>query len=327
MFQQISTITRNTFTESIRQPIYIVMIGIGVALLVFNISISAYSLDDDNKLLTEMGLSTVFLGGLFLAAFTATGVLAREIENKTVLTVISKPMSRPAFILGKYLGVTAAIAMAYWIWTMTFLMTVRHSVLQVASDHVDWPVIVAGFSAVALSLAIATWGNYFYNWVFTSRFCACLAVALTGAYLFVLLVNKEWQLQPFATEFNADGRRLVQIMLAILLLFESMIVICAIAIACSTRLGQVMTLLICLSFFMLGITSDYFFGQHLDTQPLAWIGYALAPNIQFVWLADALVLKHEINASYLAQVTAYIGLYTTAVLCLASALFQTCETG
>ncbi|MHC4996474.1 MAG: ABC transporter permease, partial [Planctomycetota bacterium] len=326
-FQQIATITRNTFTESIRQPIYIVMIGVGAALLIFNVTISAYSLDDDDKLMIEMGLSTVFLGGLFLAAFTATGVLAREIENKTVLTVISKPMSRPAFILGKYLGVLGAVAMAYWTWTVIFLMTVRHNVMQAASDHLDWPVIVAGFGAVALSLAIATWGNYFYNWVFTSRFCGFLAVALGLAYLFVLLVDKEWNLQPFGTEFNADGRRLVQIILAMGLLFQSMIVICAIAIACSTRLGQVMTLLICLSFFMLGITSDYFFGQHLEAQPLAWIGYALAPNIQFVWLADALVLKHEINAVYLGQVTAYIGLYTAAVLCLASALFQTCETG
>ena len=44
-------------------------------------------------------------------------------------------------------------------------------------------------------------------------------------------------------------------------------------------------------------------------------------------LADALALNHEINGLYLATVSAYSALYTTAVLCLAAALFQTCETG
>src|SRR5690606_27955164 len=96
---------------------------------------------DDNKLLVDMGLSTLALAGLLLAAFTATGVLSNEIENKTVLTTISKPVSRPMFVLGKFAGVAAALVLAYATLAIIFLLTVRHKVMMTASDRFDMPVI------------------------------------------------------------------------------------------------------------------------------------------------------------------------------------------
>ena len=60
-------------------------------------------------MLIDIGMATVFVAGGLLAAFVATGVLTREIENKTALTVISKPVGRPLFVLGKFLGVAGAL--------------------------------------------------------------------------------------------------------------------------------------------------------------------------------------------------------------------------
>ncbi|QNN22767.1 hypothetical protein HED60_10980 [Planctomycetales bacterium ZRK34] len=327
MFEQIWTIARNTFTESIRQPIFIVVLGAACLLLVLNPALSAYTLDDDNKLLIDLGLSTIFLGGLFLAAFTATGVLAREIENKTVLTVISKPIGRPAFILGKYLGVTGALSVAFWIWSIVFLLTVRHKVMSTASDHFDAPVLAFGFCALLIAAGVATWGNYFYGWVFTSRLTGWLAGTITLAYLLVLMITPKWQFQSITTEFVADDGKLLQIITALMLVLEALAVICAVAIACSTRLGQVMTLAICLAIFLVGLSSDYFFGQYVETYPAVWLIYGLAPNVQFFWLADALTQNNPVNSYYVMMITGYAALYTLAVLCLASALFQTRETG
>ena len=327
MFEQIFTIARNTFTESIRQPIFLVILAAASALLVLNLGLSAYTLSEDNKLLYDLGLSTIFLGGLFLAAFTATGVLSREIENKTVLTVISKPISRPAFVLGKYLGVAGAIVVACWVWSIIFFLTVRHQVMSTAADHLDQPVILFGLAAVGIALAVAVWGNFFYNWVFTSRFIGLLVVLMPIAYLMVLLIDKEWNFQPITAEFTKEGSQLGMVMIAAALVVEALAVIAAIAIACSTRLGQVMTLVICLAIFMVGLSSDYMFGRLTDTQPAFWIGYALAPNMQYHWLADALTQGHPVSAGYIGMVTAYSALYAAAVLCLATALFQTRETG
>ena len=83
------TIARNAFLESIRQPIHAVLVCVGLLALLLNVNIAAYTLEDDNKLLIDLGLSTLFLAGLLLAAFTATSVLSREIENKTCLLYTS----------------------------------------------------------------------------------------------------------------------------------------------------------------------------------------------------------------------------------------------
>ena len=115
MVGKLLAISINTFLETIRQPIFGVVLATTLLLMMLNVSLAAYTLDDDDKLLTELGLSTLLLSGLFLASFSATSVLTREVEVKTVLTVISKPVSRWLFILGKYLGLLAGLALAFYI--------------------------------------------------------------------------------------------------------------------------------------------------------------------------------------------------------------------
>lgn len=326
MFQQIRTVARNTFTESIRQPIFLVMLGAVIIVLFFAMN-AAYTLSDDNKMMVDISLSAILIGGAVLGAFIAAGVLSREIENKTVLSVISKPISRTAFVLGKYVGVMGAISLAYWVWSIVFLLEVRHKVMSTAADTFDMPVILFGLGALVVALVVAVWGNYFYNWVFTSRFVGMLAGALTAAYVMVLLISKEWHFQSITHEFTADDGRVVQIVFALLLLLEGLAVICALAVACSTRLGQVMTLLICLAGCFLGLSVDYFLGAKAMTSLWAKALYAGVFNMQYVWLADALTQHHPVTAGYIGDVTLYTACYAAGVLCLAVALFQTRETG
>src|SRR5215813_10451940 len=82
---QILTIARNTFVESVRQPIYFILIMLCGILQVFNVLGSAYSMgytetaevSGDNKLLLDLGLATIFVCGTLLAAFIATAVISR----------------------------------------------------------------------------------------------------------------------------------------------------------------------------------------------------------------------------------------------------------
>src|SRR5690606_29714011 len=115
MFNKLWAVTVNSFTETIRQPIYGILVLVTVGLLVFNVGIAGYTLEDDNKLLKDLGLSTLLLSGLFISAFSASGILSQEIENKTVLTVVSKPISRPVFLLGKFAGLAGALAVAFYL--------------------------------------------------------------------------------------------------------------------------------------------------------------------------------------------------------------------
>ena len=323
MFQQVITIARNTFVESIRQPVFVVLVVIGGMALVMVVPLTAFTLEKDNKLLVEIGLSTLCLVGLALAAFTAAGVLNREVENKTVLTVISKPVPRPMFVLAKYVGVAAALFVAYWTLSLIFLLAVRHEVMQTARDVIDWPVMLFGVGATLAALVIATLANYFYHRVFASTFVGLLAVLITAAWGLVLVIDKEWSFQSPATDLD------VQKLVGLLLIFELLLIITAVAIAASTRLGWVMTLLTCFGVFLIGLVSEYFLGGWAS-EPGSIVAkkvYEIVPNFQLIWPCDALTQEHDFTSLYVASTGGYTILYVCAVLALAMAMFQTRELG
>jgi len=252
MAQQFFAIARNTFVESIRQPVFIVLLFVGTAMLVINLNLSAYTMEDDNFLLIDMSFGVVFLVPLVLAAFTATGVLSEEIENRTVLTVVSKPVSRPLFVAGKFFGVAAAITVAFYLLSIIFVLTLRHEVLQTVREKIDWPVISFSLIAVIGALLLATLGNYFYRWVFTSTLVYGLVIGLTAAMLGASVVGKGWVFQSPLTDLTAEHGRMWQVVVGLALLLQAVLVITAVAVAASTRLGQIMTLMFCLGVFLLG---------------------------------------------------------------------------
>ena len=184
-------IAANAFREAIRQPVHAVLVVAGLLALLLNVNIAAYTLEDDNKLLVDMGLSTLLLVGILLAAFTATATLSREIETKTVLVVVSKPVPRWTLVVGKFLGVAAAIGLAYWLLAVTFLITVRHRVQSSVrlEDTYDGPVLAFGVAAVVLALVISAAANYLYRRPFPSTFSVVAAVVAVSniSRIFILL--------------------------------------------------------------------------------------------------------------------------------------------
>ncbi|MHC4907360.1 MAG: hypothetical protein ACYTBW_03765 [Planctomycetota bacterium] len=74
-------ISKNTFIETLRQPIYAVIIVFSLLLMLLAPAVSMYTLDEDIMLLRELGLSTLFLAGLFIAVFASTGAITEEIES------------------------------------------------------------------------------------------------------------------------------------------------------------------------------------------------------------------------------------------------------
>ncbi|MCC7147387.1 MAG: ABC transporter permease [Phycisphaeraceae bacterium] len=346
MFAQFRSIAGNTFTQSIRQPIFTVLVLIGLLAMVLNPTLAAYTLEDDNLFMLDMGLSMIGLVCLLLAAFTATGVVSEEIEQRTALTVLSKPVRRPIFVAGKFAGVAGGLAVAFVILALAFLLTVRHQVMQTASEHFDGPVLVFGLAALALAFLLATGGNYLYRWAFNATLIWALLGFLGSAYGLVLLINRDWQFQGILTEFQAHAKDihhtdLGQLLVALGLVFQATLILVATAIAASTRLKQVMTLLVCLGVFLGGLVNDSICGPWLRThawtslkgpgEVAQWLGlttlYNLLPNLQLLWVADALKQRHVIPLEFVGSVTGYSLLYGAALLLLAVILFQEREIG
>lgn len=274
MFGQTIAIARNTFLESVRQPIYIVLLLAGGVLHAFNTLLASYSMgysdsaevSGDDKLLLDMGLATVFVIATVLAAFVATAVLSREIENKTALTVISKPIGRPIFILGKFFGASGAVLLAAFVLLLFFLMSVRQGVFSTARDTADGPVVLFATLATIVAVGMGVWGNFFYGWVFSSTTVYTLAPGATLAWLLTLVVSPAWEAQSLATDLKP------QVLIAGACVILAMPVLVAVAIAASTRLGQVMTITVCVGVFLLGLLSNHLVGRRaFQNTPIAGV--------------------------------------------------------
>lgn len=325
MVNKLYAIGVNTFIETVRQPIYGILTWVAVGLLLLNPGLSTFSLEGgaDNKIMKDIGLSTIMLFGLFAAVFSASGVITREIESFTVLTVISKPVSRPTFLVGKFLGVVGAVAVAYYLLSLVFLMTCRHGVMETTADKYDQPVLVFGCLALGLSVLIAGFGNFVYGWHFASTLMAAVIPLGTLAFSLVLFFDKTWTPQTWWVKDFGD----MQVIYAIVLTFVSIAILTAFAVTFSTRFSVTMTLMFCAAIFMLGLLSDYYFGRNAEQLALFRVLYAAVPNFQFFWIGDYITQEVTVSLSHVLNVLAYGTLYTLAVLGLGVTMFQTREVG
>lgn len=327
MLSKLLAIAKNTLIETVRQPVYAVLLWVMAGWLTITPSIAAFSLggsEADTKIVQDIGLATLLLYGLLVSAFSATSVITREIESHTVLTVVSKPVSRPMFLLGKYVGVCGAVLIGYYFLTLVFLLAVRHGVLTTVSDRFDQPVLLFGLGALAISLLAATFGNYVYGWHFPTTLTAWVVPLGTLTVALVLCISPEWGLQSPTTDFGD-----LQLPYAVAMTFFGVLILTAFAVALATRFGQVTTLLLCAGVYLLGLLSDHYFGQAAAAGEAGVYAllYATVPNFQFFWAGDALTQDQVIPLAQVGQVAAYAALYSLAILGLGVTLFETREVG
>lgn len=315
------TITKNTFTETLRQPIYGVIIVAALFLFFVSPSLTMYTMDDDNKLLREVGLSTLFLTSLFISIFAASGAVGQEIENKTILTVLSKPVQRPIFILSKFLGVAGAVGLAHYICTIALLMAIRHGVLESVRDEPDWTVISSAAVVVGLSILLSALFNYVYDWKFSSTAIVMGALFATGAIVLLTVIDRNWKFNP-----DNNGINMFDVYGAVLL-FLAALVIVALSVALSSRFNTVVTLAGCVGLFMLGLISDYTFGRLADTHIWAKIAYYIVPNLQVFWVSDAIYEETSVPFKYILIGAVYAIAYSAGILSLAIAFFQRRQVG
>lgn len=105
-------IVRHTFHEAVVQPIYSLLIGLGVAILVIFGLLPFFTLGEDTVMFKAVGLDVVLLLVLIATLFATSKSIFDEIEDRTMLTLMSKPVRKWEVLLGKYLGIILAAAVA-----------------------------------------------------------------------------------------------------------------------------------------------------------------------------------------------------------------------
>ncbi len=105
-------ILRHTFTESVVQPIYSLLIALGAGILIVFGTLPFFTLGEDTVMYKSVALDVILLLVLISTLFATSRSIYDEIEDRTMLTLMSKPVRRWEVLLGKYLGIITAALLA-----------------------------------------------------------------------------------------------------------------------------------------------------------------------------------------------------------------------
>ena len=327
MFRNILAVTSNTFTEAIRQPIYVIIIFATTLILGLSPSLVMFALREDNELLCDIGLSNLLVAGLFIAIFAASSVVTDEIDRKTALTVISKTVSRHSFVLGKFFGIVGAVLFAEYLLGLVYFLIIRHGVLINASDPIDFTVIVFGGSSFLISCLAGGFCNYFYKWRFGSTTVITGAILTTITVILLFFIDSTWKFNFSLDNFN------LKLLGPVALIILATIVMSAIAVASAMRFNMVTTMIISVLVFVLGTMVHSLLGpyvsspENLAQQIFAWIGLSVIPSFNLYIVTDVVYESRVLPMEYLAKAALYSLLYSTAAITVAIMLFRKRDLG
>ncbi len=134
LLPKIAAIAWTTAKEALAQPLFYMLLAVGFFLIVLMLYIPYYTFGEDTKFFEENALTLVMLLAMILAVWTASSSVAEEIDGRTALTVLCKPISRRDFVLGKFLGVLGPVAILFIVLGAFYLTFVSIKVVYDARE-------------------------------------------------------------------------------------------------------------------------------------------------------------------------------------------------
>ena len=193
-------IARNAFREAVRDRVLYNLVLFVLLLIAGAIFLGELSAGQEAKIIVDLGLSAMLLFGAFIAIFVGVGLVYKEIERRTLYAILSKPIGRGQFLLGKYLGLCLTLlinVLVMGIGVSLALIYVRRGWNPLALQI--WPAIFLIYFELMIITAVAL--------VFSSFSSPALSALLT---FFVFVIGHfSADLKSLAATGNRTAARLL----------------------------------------------------------------------------------------------------------------------
>lgn len=104
--ERIYAIALNTFREAVRDRVLYAVVGLATGMLLFTLALGELSLDQQRRVVEDIGLASISLFSVLVAVFLGSSLLYKEIERKTLYVILPRPIHRWEFLVGKHLGIS-----------------------------------------------------------------------------------------------------------------------------------------------------------------------------------------------------------------------------
>jgi len=156
-------LAKNVFDDARHSRVLYIAFGFAVTLILFSYFLGQVSLNQDIKVVKDLGLATISLLGVFVAIYLSVNTLFQEVKHRTIYTIISKPLRRHEVVIGKFLGM--ALVLLVVVALMSFVL---YLVIGIQEFSFDYRLFPALFLIYIEMLIVASFGLVFSS--FSSPF-------------------------------------------------------------------------------------------------------------------------------------------------------------
>lgn len=158
---RVIAIANNSFREVVRDRILYIIGFYAVILAIAAMLLPQLAAATEDKMFLDLGLAVMSILSLIIAVFVGTGLVSKEIEKRTILMLIAKPISRNEFILGKYLGLSTVLALLVVAMSAIYLIflqvnNINYSATSIIINAVFLILQLSLISAIAIAFGIFT---------------------------------------------------------------------------------------------------------------------------------------------------------------------------
>jgi ABC-type transport system involved in multi-copper enzyme maturation permease subunit len=165
---RIFTLATNVFWDVIRERVLYLTGFFAILLVAAQVLLREVSAGTEAKMVVDVGIAAIGVLGLVVTVFVGTGLINKEIDKRTVLVLLSKPVSRSEFIIGKHIGLSAVLAVLIALMTGIYL-----GILSLYKIQYPLGSIVVAALYLFLELSLLTAVGILFG-VFTSSLLATL---------------------------------------------------------------------------------------------------------------------------------------------------------
>lgn len=135
---KILAIAFNTFRESIRDRILYNLLIFALLLICSTIALQELTIATQKRVMIDLSLAAISVFGTMMAVFLGIGLVYKEIDRRTVYTIVSKPVSRLSFIIGKFCGQMITLGV-----NILLMLIMLMAVYGIAHRSFEWPPLLA----------------------------------------------------------------------------------------------------------------------------------------------------------------------------------------
>ena len=119
---RVQTIAANTFREAIRNKLLYTLLGFGILMIGSGVLLSTLSYVEVDQILQDVGMGAIRFFSAGIAIFVGIGLIHNEVERRTIFTILSKPVSRTEFLVGKWSGLTFTVWLQLGLMALAFAL-------------------------------------------------------------------------------------------------------------------------------------------------------------------------------------------------------------